>query len=355
MDSVLSRKLFREKYIEEIKPQKFNEGGIATLKLAEGGEVSATTSSGSNFTEGEKLGYLLAPIAAQLLQAKKRPGESSLSSLFGAVGEGVAQIPAIGLKIKEIESKRTATKQLKPLTEQEKITYKYDPKDEVLGTFENGVLTGISKETFKIADAKKSVLDELTKAKIGTSDAALKQLESLMKQTGGADVPGVGPLAGRLPDFAISEQGKQLRASYNQFVNLTLRDISGAAVTESERENFLKQYGGGQATSSEQTFKASLYAARDLIEKGKERILASMDSRAVGELIDSGGVTLTESPAIIKAAAGALRPQAAGDNSINLPNGGVLKKIGNLTVIYDPKIGSYKTTDTYSKIMGAKK
>jgi hypothetical protein len=347
MDPVLSRKLFREKYIQEIKPKKFNTGGIATLKLAEGGEV---------FSEGEKLGYLLAPVAASLLQAKRAPGQSSLASLFGAVGEGVSQMPAIGLKMAEIEGKKkTATKQLKPLTEQEKITYKYDPKDEVLGTFENGVLTGISKETFKIADAKKSVLDELTKAKIGTSDAALKQLESLIKQTGGADVPGVGPLAGRLPDFAISEQGKQLRASYNQFVNLTLRDISGAAVTESERENFLKQYGGGQATSSEQTFKASLYAARDLIEKGKERILASMDSRAVGELIDSGGVTLTESPAIIKAAAGALKPQAAGDNSINLPNGGVLKKIGNLTVIYDPKIGSYKTTDTYSKIMGVKK
>jgi hypothetical protein len=347
MDTVLSRKLFREKYVQTIKPQKFNQGGIATLKLAEGGEV---------FSEGEKLGYMLAPVAASLLQGTRRQGESQLSSLFKSIGEGVSQIPAIGLKMAEIEGKKkTATKQLKPLTEQEKITYKYDPKDEVLGTFENGVLTGISKETFKIADAKKSVLDELTKAKIGTSDAALKQLESLMKQTGGADVPGVGPLAGRLPDFAISEQGKQLRASYNQFVNLTLRDISGAAVTESERENFLKQYGGGQATSSEQTFKASLYAARDLIEKGKERILASMDSRAVGELIDSGGVTLTESPAIIKAAAGALRPQAAGDNSINLPNGGVLKKIGNLTVIYDPKIGSYKTTDTYSKIMGAKK
>jgi hypothetical protein len=94
MDSVLSRKLFREKYTQEIKPQKFNQGGIATLKLATGGEV---------FTEGEKLGYMLAPIAASLLQAKQRPGESSLSSLFGAVGEGVAKIPDIGVAIKKIE------------------------------------------------------------------------------------------------------------------------------------------------------------------------------------------------------------------------------------------------------------
>jgi hypothetical protein len=81
-----------------------------------------------------------------------------------------------------------------------------------------------------------------------------------------------------------------------------------------------------------------------------------MDSRAVGDLIDSGGVVLREPSAVLKAAAGALRPQAAGSNSFNLPNGGVIKKIGNVTVIYDPKIGSYKTTATYAKMnKGVKK
>lgn len=94
MDTVLSRKLFREKYIQEIKPQKFNKGGIATLKLATGGEV---------FTENEKLGYMLAPVAASLLQSKQRPGESQLASLFGAVGEGVSQVPAVALNIKKLE------------------------------------------------------------------------------------------------------------------------------------------------------------------------------------------------------------------------------------------------------------
>jgi hypothetical protein len=351
MDPVLSRKLFREKYIQEVKPKKFNKGGIATLKLAEGGEVAT---SGATFTENEKLGYLLAPVAAQLLQAKQRPGESALSSLFGAVGEGVSQIPAIGLKIAEIEGKKKGvTKQLKPLSESEKITYKYNPKDEVLGTYENGVLTGIAKENFKLADAKKSVLDEFQKAKIGSADAALKQLESLITQTGGGDISGVGPLAGRLPDFMVSEQGKQTRASFNQFANLTLREISGAAVTDSERENYLKQYGGGLATSSEQTFKKALYDARDLIEKGKERILASMDSRAVADLIDNGGITLSESPTVIKAAAGALRPQAVGENKVMLGDGKFLKKIGDVTLMYDPKVG-YKTTEYYSRLTGAK-
>jgi hypothetical protein len=74
-----------------------------------------------------------------------------------------------------------------------------------------------------------------------------------------------------------------------------------------------------------------------------------MDSRAVGDLIDSGGVVLREPPVILKAAAGALRPQAAGTNSFNLPNGGVIKKIGDVTVIYDPELGSYKTTTWYKK------
>jgi hypothetical protein len=46
---------------------------------------------------------MLAPVAASLLQSKQRPGESSLSSLFGAVGEGVSQVPAIALNIKKLE------------------------------------------------------------------------------------------------------------------------------------------------------------------------------------------------------------------------------------------------------------
>jgi hypothetical protein len=341
MDEVLNRNLFRQKYLEIHKPQYSTDGGIVSIqKFQTGGAV---------FSENERLGYMLLPVASQLLQGQKSPS-GNVRGLFSDIGKGLEQVPAVALKIAELESKKkTGTKQLRPLTEQEKIVYKYDPRDEVLGTFENGTLTSIGKEVFKIADAKKAVLDEFTKAKIGTADEALSQLEGFLKQTGGGDVPGVGPFAGRLPDFAVSEQGKQLRASYNQFVNLTLREISGAAVTDSERENFLKQYGGGQAASSEQTFKKALYDARQLIEKGKERILASMDSRAVGDLIDSGGVVLREPPVILKAAAGALRPQAAGTNSFNLPNGGVMKKIGDVVVIYDPELGSYKTTTWYAK------
>jgi hypothetical protein len=342
MDEVLNRNLFKQRYVELHQLRHSTSGGLLSLqKFQTGGEV---------FSENERLGYMLMPVAAQLLQGQQS-SSGNVRGLFSDIGKGLEQVPAVALKIAELESKKkTGTKQLRPLTEQEKIVYKYDPRDEVLGTFENGTLTNIGKEVFKIADAKKAVLDEFTKAKIGTADTALQQLEGFLKQTGGGDVPGIGPFAGRLPDFAVSEQGKQLRASYNQFVNLTLREISGAAVTDSERENFLKQYGGGQAASSEQTFKAAIYAARDLIEKGKERILAGMDPRAVGDLIDSGAVTLTESPTIIKAAAGALRPQAAGSNSFNLPNGGVIKKIGGVTVIFDPKVGSYKTTSTYAKM-----
>jgi hypothetical protein len=62
MDPVLSRKLFREKYIEEIKPQKFNQGGIAVLKFNQGGEV---------FSEGEKLGYMLAQLQLNYYKQNK--------------------------------------------------------------------------------------------------------------------------------------------------------------------------------------------------------------------------------------------------------------------------------------------
>jgi len=341
MDPVLSRKLFREKYIQEIKPQKFNTGGIATLKLAEGGAV---------FTEDEKLGYMLAPVAASLLQGTRRPGESQLGSLFKSIGEGVAQIPAIGLKIAEIEGKKkTVKEEVRPLTEAEKITYKLPVQDEYLGKFKDNVFSGIEKQTYSAAESKKGITEAIDKAKINVPDETLSYLMDAVKKTGGGNIPGVGPLEGYVPGIFVGEEGRQVRAKAEAFFNLQLRELSGAAVTQQEYDRFLKQYGGGVATSSEQTFKAALNDASKLIERAKERVLASADPRAVKDLIDNGGVILREPPAVIKYSGGAESPQAAGPNKMVLPGEKVLKKINDEVYIYDPAIGRYMSTEKYNK------
>ena len=77
MDEVLSRNLFREKYLEINKPKYSTDGGIASIqKFQTGGEV---------FSEKERLGYMLLPVASQLLQGTQRPGQSNLRGLLGDV------------------------------------------------------------------------------------------------------------------------------------------------------------------------------------------------------------------------------------------------------------------------------
>ena len=245
MDTVLSRKLFREKYIQEIKPQKFNKGGIATLKLAQGGEV---------FSEGEKLGYMLAPVAASLLQAKQRPGESQLASLFGAVGEGVSQLPAIGLKMAEIEGKKkTTAKGIKKATEAEKLGLGYNAADEILLNVEDGAVTGIAKEVFKVSDSNKDINAQIEKFNIRSTDGALRDLEeylqTLAQKGEGGDLPGIGPIGGRNP--LPSTEGKILRAKLQNVINIRLKDQSGAAVTESEFNRFQDALAGGVTTTDQ--------------------------------------------------------------------------------------------------------
>jgi len=223
MDPVLSRKLFREKYIQEIKPQKFNKGGIATLKLATGGEV---------FTEGEKLGYMLAPVAASLLQAKQAPGQSALASLFGAVGEGVSQIPAIGLKMSEIEGKKkTVSKTIGQATPQEIVNQLGgDPRDKYVVSREDGVITGIVEKP-----------SEKFREERGMRDTALDQINRIKYLYNELGEPS-GPIEGNV-NRAMSYLGQapaisRLIAEGESFRKNAIAAMRGAQVGPKEEATF---------------------------------------------------------------------------------------------------------------------
>lgn len=301
MDSVLSRKLFREKYIEEIKTQKFNQGGIAVLKFNQGGEVATT--SNSNFTEGEKLGYLLAPVAAQLLQAKRRPGESALSSLFGAVGEGVSQIPAIGLKIKELEGKKTGKDRTfyRTMNEQDLKDAGLAPgtvaQKEIILTAEGSILP-----TGRYDIKEKSNIQELSKEMVKDSrpafDSSLalieKQFSKYYNPTTGevSNVPGIG-IGGSLN--IVSDEAKDNQGTKQQFQDILFKYRAGSTQTAQEIANLQKEIGQG-FLKTEKDFLVAMAKFRDIIERDKSAVYAGYKPEEVKTYIERGGIAPKKSP-----------------------------------------------------------
>jgi hypothetical protein len=301
MDSVLLRKLFREKYIEEIKPQKSNQGGIAVLKFNQGGEVATT--SNSNFTEGEKLGYLLAPVAAQLLQAKRRPGESALSSLFGAVGEGVSQIPAIGLKIKELEGKKTGKDRTfyRTMNEQDLKDAGLAPgtvaQKEIILTAEGSILP-----TGRYDIKEKSNIQELSKEMVKDSrpafDSSLalieKQFSKYYNPTTGevSNVPGIG-IGGSLN--IVSDEAKDNQGTKQQFQDILFKYRAGSTQTAQEIANLQKEIGQG-FLKTEKDFLVAMAKFRDIIERDKSAVYAGYKPEEVKTYIERGGISPKKSP-----------------------------------------------------------
>lgn len=254
MDTVLSRKLFREKYVEEIKPQKFNKGGIATLKLAQGGEV---------FSEGEKLGYMLAPVAASLLQAKQAPGQSALASLFGAVGEGVSQIPAIGLKMSELEGKKkTVSKQIGVATPAEVKQLGGDPRDKYVVSREDGVVTGvIEKPSEKFREER------------GLRDTALDQInriEYLYDKLGEPSGPVEGNVNKALSYLGQAPAISRLIAEGESFRKNAIAAMRGAQVGPKEEATFDAIM--PSITDSPAVYKQKLAAAKQYLTDLNTRI-----------------------------------------------------------------------------------
>ena len=68
----------------------------------------------------------------------------------------------------------------------------------------------------------------------------------------GKDVPGFGPIAGQLPDFSLSPEGKSLRQAANTLFNFELKQRSGQAVTDSELMRLKREYGQGKFADEEQ-------------------------------------------------------------------------------------------------------
>ena len=330
---------------------KKKEGGLVSIKkYQEGGEVKPTppvkTQQGL-FSDEEKFAYLAAPVVGSLLQARTAPGQSNIQSLLGAVGEGVSQIPAIGLNIKKIEAsadKKTSTKQVKELTSAEKERYGFMPSDVALGTYTDGVLSDIPKATFDTKEQFKEIRTGFEKSSIKGADEALRSLEltiaDLAKKGEGGNLPGIGVIEGR---FYTGTQGKNLRAQLAAFSNIRLKDRSGAAVTESEFNRFQEELAGGQTTMDETALLATLSKARSELEKEKVKLVNQFDPRASKAFIEQEGIAFYESPGFIKNKVGAANITQPQDES-QIIDGVRTKFAAGVPVYLHPKDGVYRRT-----------
>ena len=281
MDSVLSRKLFRDKYVEEIKPQK---GGITILKFNKGGEV---------FSEGEKLGYLLAPVAASLLQAKQRPGESALSSLFGAVGEGVSKIPDIGVAIKKVE----IAGQKQPKATNVMLT----PEMLKAANLPEGTVAQINSETGAINVMSKPDAESLkTKRELTATLRTLDAMEDdyynkLNKPVGpfALDINRIQGIVGKATGSEYGERYAGFVANHENLRAFFNRAISGATIPQEEFERLKAITPSVSDTEAQWEGKAKNFRryVNDVIELQKNNPNLT-PSGAVETITSKGGASL---------------------------------------------------------------
>jgi len=246
MDEVLNRNLFRQKYLEIHKPKYSTDGGIVSIqKFQTGGEV---------FTEKERLGYMLMPVASALLQGKNT-STNRFRSLLGSIGEGLEKVPETALQIKKIEaaSEKKKGASLLPITPAliKRLGIQDAVSDGDRGFVE--VTTDASGQlmlakpptiTSKESDRLGVIRDAVKNTKVADTVTTLNQVEDLvssaMSKSGNLKGFGSGAF---LPDILVGQEGRDLRAVVQKLTNITLKDRSGAAVTTPEFERLKKELG----------------------------------------------------------------------------------------------------------------
>lgn len=95
------------------------------------------------------------------------------------------------------------------------------------------------------------------------------------------DLPGFGA-TGMLPNFMLFADGRELRQAVAPLANLTLKDRSGAAVTNPEHERFKTELGTGVLMSDDELLRG-LANARALIDSTKANHMAGAHPEVIAE------------------------------------------------------------------------
>ena len=225
MDKVLTRKMFKDRYFKSLKPtvKHFQAGGLGSLSPKEKAIYAAT-------------------LAAPLLQAKGK----GLAPALSALGEGVGKLPATILSVE----KAKGSKRLRTLSESELKDYKL-PTGTVAQIDGDGKITVVSKPS---AEQMKELRGY--KRTRGLLSEIAKDYVALEKPVGPADL---GRIRGLIGKYSGSDYGKKyagFKTKIDQATIFLTQAISGAQVSDQERERIKELI--PQVGDTERVFEAKL-------------------------------------------------------------------------------------------------
>jgi hypothetical protein len=226
MDEVLTRKLFRDRYFQSLKPKvkHFQKGGLSSL------------------TPKEKAIYA-STLAAPLLQAKGR----GIGPALSALGEGVGKLPST---ILAVEKAKGSGKGLRTLSESELKNYKL-PTGTVAQIDGDGKITVVSKPS---AEQMKE-LRGYKRTRGLLSDIA-KDYIDLDKPVGPGDLNRIRGFLGKAAGTNYAKQYAGFKTKIDQATIFLTKAVSGAQVTDQERERIKELI--PQVGDTERVFEAKL-------------------------------------------------------------------------------------------------
>ena len=137
---------------------------------------------------------------------------------------------------------------------------------------------------------------EIEKSGVGGTESVLADIESkiteIRKDDKNADIPGFGATA-KLPDFMLTEKGKQLRQRVATLFNTVLKDRSGAAVTSQELTRLKNEFGQGLIKTDDQLLDA-LDRFRNVLDEHKLTLAAGYDDDVVSTWQSRSNLTLRD-------------------------------------------------------------
>jgi len=237
MDKVLLRPMFRDRYLKEQKNvvTPFNKGGIASIpKFKEGGLTN------------QQKAVLAASFEAPLLQSDRRPGESNLSGVLRAAGQGLEQVVP---NIIALEKAKGSGQGVRTLSGEEVKSLNLPA-----GTIAQVDGKGNLKIPYKPDAAASKMAREMKSIKGRLTDIT-KSYIALDKPVGPLSYRQIAPLTNVLGTAKAKEYAK-LKANIQQTTSFLGRAISGAAVSEQEAERIQRMI--PQLSDTEVTFEAKI-------------------------------------------------------------------------------------------------
>ena len=369
---------------------KFNQGGIVNAleikKYKTGGSVSDDDDESADILNDEvgaipqyispeqRRNLMLRPLTSQLLQATRRPGQSEASAVAGALGKGLEGQQDTALELTKYDAAVQAAK------EKAKGSAKGATSTSVLSGLQLGQLMGqrdeegnivpvgneedqfvvtsgpdgfkIGEKTYDSIQEQGTISKEFQKLELDQMENAIDILERTLNtaiESGqGGDLPGAGPIGGRVPDIFTSRAGKALRADFQRASNILLKLRSGAAVTEPEMNRFMQEMSGGTSTSDEAMLFRNINILRKDLENRKMSFIKQYGgTRAMEKFLKEGAIKLKSSPYRVENKIrvdfkGKYEPNPFSESSITLDDGTRYLDINGTVFKLNPKTNTYE-------------